>query len=60
MTDWKSRLVSGLNVAVRDVVGLAGAAAVVTGSAMIYAPAGWIVGGVFALAYALLTAKADG
>ncbi len=38
-----------------DVLMVAGAGAVSTGAGLIYAPAGWIAGGVFALAAGWLT-----
>ena len=40
-----------------DVLMVAGAGAVSTGAGLIYAPAGWIVGGVFALVAGVLTAR---
>lgn len=42
--------------ATTDVVGVAGAAAVIIGIAQIYAPAAWICGGLMALAVAGLAA----
>ena len=41
-------------------VGLAGAAAVTTGAALLHSAAGWIVGGAFALAWSYLAARAAG
>lgn len=41
-------------------VGVAGAAAVTVGAALIHPSAGWIVGGAFALAWSYLTARAAG
>lgn len=39
-------------------VGLGGAAAITTGAALLHAAAGWIVGGVLALAWSYLAARA--
>ncbi|MCD0492330.1 hypothetical protein ACPRNU_23870 [Chromobacterium vaccinii] len=39
-------------------VGLLGAGAVTTGAALLHPSAGWIVGGVFGLAWSYLTARA--
>lgn len=39
-------------------VGLAGAAAVTTGAALLHSAAGWIVGGGFALVWSFMTARA--
>lgn len=50
---------SALPALLRDVVGLAGAAAVAYGSWLIYAPSGWIVGGALALTGALLLARGE-
>ncbi len=41
----------------RDAAGLAGAGMVAHGAAEIYAPAGWIVGGIMLLAAAWLAAR---
>lgn len=43
---------------IRDAAGLAGAAAVTFGAWSIYAPAGFIAGGLMLLAAAVLTARA--
>lgn len=43
----------------RDFAGLAGAGLIAYGSALVYRPAGFIVGGLLLLAGALLTARAD-
>ncbi|MES1979559.1 MAG: hypothetical protein V4451_16070 [Pseudomonadota bacterium] len=40
-----------------DVLMVAGAGAVSAGAGMVYVPAGWIVGGVFALVAGWLTAR---
>lgn len=40
------------------IVGTAGAVAVTTGAALLHPAAGWVVGGLFALAWSFLTAKA--
>jgi hypothetical protein len=40
------------------VVGLAGAAAVTTGAAQLHSAAGWVTGGLFALTWSYLTARA--
>ncbi len=41
-------------------IGLAGAASVTTGAALLHPAAGWITGGGFALAWSYLMAKATG
>lgn len=40
-----------------DVLMVAGAGAVSTGAGLIYPPAGWVVGGVFALVAGYMTAR---
>lgn len=40
-----------------DALMLAGVAAISYGAALVYAPAGWIVGGGFAFAFGLLAAR---
>ena len=40
--------------AVQALVAVAGCAAITTGAALVYVPAGWLVGGGFALAAGLL------
>jgi hypothetical protein len=45
---------------IRDLIGLAGAGLVAYGAGEIYRPAGFIVGGLFLLVGAFLTAKARG
>lgn len=40
-----------------DALALAGAGAVSAGAGMVYAPAGWIVGGLFALSASVLIAR---
>jgi hypothetical protein len=44
-------------VLMRDAAGLAGALMVIRGSAMVYAPAGWLVAGLGLLAWVILTAR---
>ncbi|WP_193430972.1 hypothetical protein [Chromobacterium sphagni] len=41
-------------------VGLAGAAAVTVGMALLHAAAGWVVGGGFGLAWSWMTARSAG
>jgi hypothetical protein len=43
-----------------EILATGGASAVTTGVAQIYGPAGWITGGVFALAGAVCVAKSKG
>jgi hypothetical protein len=40
------------------VVGVAGATAVTVGAALLHPSAGWVTGGLFALAWSFLTARA--
>ena len=42
-----------------DIIGLVGGAGVIEGVRQVYQPAGWIVGGVFALAFAWFWARAE-
>lgn len=57
--DQKIALAAFAKVATRDLTGLAGAASVVVGVGMIYLPAAFIVAGVAAVAWAVLTARGD-
>lgn len=57
MTTLLTRCAAAAARHVPDVLGAAGAAAISYGAALIYAPAGWIVGGVIALAVAVLCAR---
>ncbi len=42
---------------VRDVIGLAGVASIAGGAGMVYPPAGFIIGGLFAVAGAILAGR---
>lgn len=53
------RLVSRIVPVVRDILALAGAALVAYGAWLIYAPAGFIAGGVLLLAATILSAGSD-
>lgn len=53
------RLRNGAPALVRDGAGLAGAVMISFGAWSIYAPAGWIVGGLFLIAVAVLAARAS-
>ena len=44
-------------VLIRDLAGLTGAALISFGAAEVYAPAGWIVGGAFLIAAAIMNAR---
>lgn len=46
--------------AVRDLVGVGSMASIAYGFSMIYAPAGWIVGGALTLTFVILLSRAAG
>ena len=52
--------VERLAVMLRDLVGVAGAGLVAGGTAMIYAPGGFIVAGAMLMSFAVLAAKRAG
>jgi hypothetical protein len=48
-----------LAVIARDLIGIGGAASVAYGAWMVYAPAGFIIGGILALLAAMISARAS-
>ena len=53
-----ARIRAAARVLLRDAVGIAGAGLVTYGAWLVYAPAGFIVGGAFCIAVATLTVNA--
>lgn len=63
MKDWKTLFATIGELMFRllpDIAVAAGAGCIVYGSALIYPPAGWIVGGVLSIAAAVVISKGSG